>query len=134
MHARADAIVAAVRRCVGTPFRMQGRLPGTGLDCLGVVAEAARAAGGELRLPAYTLDGDHAALTRSWPTALGCVAVDKAEAGDVLVTAPSRHRRHFAVVTPAGVVHAHAGIGRVVEGPLDRDWSVLAAWRLPLGD
>ena len=52
--------------------------------------------------------------------------------GDILVIAPAPGRRHLAVVVPGGVVHAHAGLGRVVEGPLDPAWVVIGAWRLPI--
>jgi hypothetical protein len=51
--------------------------------------------------------------------------------GDLLVIAPAPRRRHLAVVTPAGIVHAHAGLARVVEGPIDPAWSIIGAWRLP---
>ena len=41
MHSRHAAIVAAVRACVGTRFRAQGRCPGIALDCVGVALVAA---------------------------------------------------------------------------------------------
>ncbi|GEM_PF-1878210 len=39
--------------------------------------------------------------------------------GDLIVVAPAPGRRHLAVVTDAGLVHAHAGLARVVEAPAD---------------
>jgi murein DD-endopeptidase / murein LD-carboxypeptidase len=130
--ARWPAIVAAVRACVGTRFRSQGRTPGLGLDCVGVALVAAGAAGmSGIRVPAYALGGDHEARMTDFLAGVGCLPVVDAEAGDMLVIAPSQRLRHIAVMTPFGVVHAHAGLGRVVEGPIDRDWAVLGAWRLP---
>ena len=125
-------VVAAVRACVGTRFRPQGRTPGLALDCVGVVLVGAAAAGLKPAVPmAYALGGDHEDNVEIVLEAAGCVHVLAPEPGDVLVLAPAPNRRHLAVVTPAGVVHAHAGIGRVVEGPLDPEWIIIGAWRLP---
>lgn len=129
--AEAAAIVAAVRACVGTKFRAQGRVPGLGLDCVGVALVAAHAAGmGAVRVPAYALRGDHAGAIDPALERLGCRPIAPARAGDLLVIAPAAGRRHLAVLTPAGAVHAHAGIGRVVEAPIDPDWTIIGAWRL----
>jgi murein DD-endopeptidase / murein LD-carboxypeptidase len=126
------AIVAAVRGCVGTRFRLQGRVPGLGLDCVGVVMIAAAAAGvGGFAPATYALGGDHEAEIEAALAAAGCQPVLVAMCGDILVIEPGPRRRHLAVVTPAGIVHAHAGLGRVVEGPLSPDWSIVGAWRLP---
>ena len=127
----AAAIVAAARTAVGTRFRPQGRLPGVGLDCVGVAMLAAEAAGVTPRIEAYVLGGDHDGKVEAVLAALGCRAVSWAVPGDLLLLAPTPRQRHLAVVTPAGVVHAHAGLGRVIEGPLDPEWTILGAWRLP---
>lgn len=125
-------IVAAVRACVGTRFRPQGRLPGLALDCVGVVLVAAKAAGIDMAaVPAYVMGGDREHEIDDALAAAGCFPVGEACAGDILVIVPALRRRHLAVVTPAGVVHAHAGLGRVVEGPIDPAWKIAGAWRLP---
>ncbi len=36
-----EAILNAARECIGTPFRHQGRNPGRGLDCVGLVRHPA---------------------------------------------------------------------------------------------
>ncbi len=131
LHVHSAAIVAAARGCIGTRFRAQGRVPGVGLDCVGVAVIAAAAAGVAIVPPVYTLGGDHEAALDGLIAAAGCRPVSTAAPGDLLTLAPSPGRRHFAVVTGFGVVHAHAGLGRVVEGPLDPGWTILAAWRLP---
>jgi hypothetical protein len=127
----ADAIVVAVRAAVGTRFRPQGRMAGVGLDCVGVALIAARAAGCEVRAEPYALGGDHGGRIEAVLGEMGCRAVAAAMPGDLLLLAPSPRQRHLAVVTPAGVVHAHAGLGSVVEGPLDPGWTIVGAWRLP---
>ena len=126
------AIVAAARACVGTRFRVQGRTPGLGLDCVGVVLVAARAAGiVPASLSAYALGSDHEADIEPVLAQVGCKFVVSALPGDILVIAPSTRQRHLAIVTKAGVVHAHAGLGRIVEGPVDAGWAIVGAYRLP---
>lgn len=131
LTARQVAIVAAVRAAVGTRFRPLGRRVGVGLDCVGVALIAAAAAGNALRTEPYVLGGDHDGKIEPVLRAVGCQPVARAAPGDLLLVAPTLRQRHLAVATPAGIVHAHAGLGRVVEGPLDPDWIVLGAWRLP---
>ncbi len=131
MHPAAPAIVAAARGCVGTRFRAQGRGVGIGLDCLGVALTAAAAAGVQFRVPRYALGGDHEARLDDGLAAQDCRAVQAPEPGDLIVVAPAPGRRHLGIVTSSGVVHAHAGLGRVVEGPLDPAWIVVGAWRFP---
>ena len=131
MHGRSDAIVAAVRGCLGTRFRPQGRHSGVGLDCVGVALIAAEAAGCAATAPRYALGGDHEARLDAAVAGLGCRPVADAVSGDLLVFAPATGRRHLAVATDRGIVHAHAGLRRVVEGPVDPAWTLIAAWRFP---
>lgn len=128
---RWTVIVAAARGCVGTRFRPQGRTPGLGLDCVGVLLVAAAAAGVVVEnLPGYRLGGDVPDLAAAL-AGHGCAPVAAALPGDVLVIAPAARQRHFGIVTPMGLVHAHAGLNRVVEGPIDPAWAIIGAWRLP---
>ena len=134
MHSKSAAIVAAARGCVGTRFRAQGRLPGLGLDCIGVALIAASAAGAaDLTAPPYTLSGDNENRIDAVLMTSGCrqLVDEPPEAGDLLVVAPALGRRHLAVVTDTGLVHAHAGLARVVEAPADPGWVSVSAWRLP---
>lgn len=129
---RWPAIVAAARSCIGTRFRAQGRKPGVGLDCVGVALFAAAAAG--LRAPmtaGYSLGGDHDFDVAAMMAGLGCTAIVVPLPGDIMLIAPAPRRLHLAVVTPAGIVHAHAAVGRVVEAPIDIGWSIIGAWRVP---
>jgi hypothetical protein len=129
---RRAAIVAAAQAAIGTRFRPQGRVPELALDCVGVALVAGQAAGVVLEeVPAYAINGDHGDRLDRVLTAIGCERVLTALPGDLLVVAPTPGRRHLAVVVPAGVIHAHAGLGRVVEGPLDPSWIILGVWRFP---
>ena len=132
MHPASAAIVAAARACVGTRFRPQGRVPGLALDCVGLALVAARAAGVAVAAPAYALGGDREPGLDEALVDAGLTIVAAPCPGDLLVVAPSPGRRHLAIVTDRGVVHAHAGLGRVVEGPPDAAWHLVGAWRLPV--
>lgn len=134
MHRHAARIVEAVRGCIGARFRPQGRDRDHGLDCIGVAMIAARAAGVDLRSPPYRLGGDHEAVLDIALAAAGLQRLTIPLPGDLLAVAPTACRRHLAIVTDRGVVHAHAGIGRVVEAPIDPAWTLVGAWRLPEGE
>ena len=131
MHPRAPEIVAAVRACLGTRFRPQGRTPGLALDCIGVALVAASAAHAILPDAAqYTLGGDHEHRLDAALAVYDRVAADWAMPGDLLVFAPAAGRRHLAIqVAPALIVHAHAGLRRVVEGPIEPAWALVGIWR-----
>lgn len=125
----ADRVAAAARAAVGVPFRLQGRDPESGLDCVGVVALSLAAGGHEGPVPAgYGLRcGDAARYRSCWA---GLADADGSRAGDVLLCLAGPRQLHLAVRTPAGVVHADAGLRRVVERPGVLPWPVLMAWRI----
>ncbi len=129
--AAAESVVAAARMCIGTAFRPQGRVAGLGLDCVGLVLVAAAAVGVRPVVPAYRLGGDHVALAEALLVAAGCRAVPTAHAGDIALLAPQARLRHLGIRVAGGLVHAHAGVARVIEGPVDPAWQWLGAWRLP---
>jgi len=118
-----ERMVEEARRCLGTPFHHQGRVPLVGLDCIGLVVVALRAAGygvrdrvGYGRLP----QGD--ALVAAL-VAHGAVRVDEARAGDVLLFAFCGVPQHVALCTGAAqMIHAYAPVGRVVESGLNAVW------------
>ena len=132
-------IVAAARRWVGTPFAHQARAPGVGLDCIGLVVCAARAAGLDVDdcrtykrrpNPRQLLGHLSAQAVRSSrrddPLAVesDVDAASCADVGDVLAfwfLRPSLPR-HLGIVTERGLLHTSLELGRVVEHPLDREW------------
>ena len=124
--ARAERIVAAARALVGVPFRPQGRDPAWGLDCAGVALVAAGATG---PTPDYALSGDNAGRIAAAFAAAGWVRTGAPAASDIVELAAAGHR-HLAVLTPSGAVHAHAGLRRVVEGPVPPEWVILRAWTI----
>jgi cell wall-associated NlpC family hydrolase len=126
----AEEIVARARARVGVRFRPQGRSPESGLDCIGLVAEALGA--GAVRAD-YPLRGGSAGRLEAGLQAAGLRRVFASRPGDVLVMRAGPEQLHLALLTSNGLVHADAGLRQVVErlGPLP--WPVLSIWRLGQG-
>jgi hypothetical protein len=114
------------RALVGTRFRPQGRGE-HGMDCIGLVLAACGlpedAAPRDYRLRSDRRDELAAGLLRHFRK------VRCAETGDVMMLEVASDQVHLAVRTDAGFVHAHAGIGRVVETPGMPEWPVIGAYR-----
>ena len=74
MTSLAERFAAQAEALVGTPFRLGGRDPATGLDCIGIAACALGRAGGEVHSPTgYALrniDIDRKQVTYLMETAL----------------------------------------------------------------
>jgi murein DD-endopeptidase / murein LD-carboxypeptidase len=122
----AGDVIARARACIGARFRVQGRDPTTGLDCVGLAAAAfGREAAGD-----YTLrGGDAGALAKRIAMAgLRDVSGD-VRAGDLLMVEAGPRQLHLIVLTESGFVHADARLRRVVETPGRPVWPVLCAWR-----
>lgn len=117
---------------VGAPFRAQGGDPATGVDCAGLVWAAYAAAGLRLVRPRdYPLRGWARARVEEALTAAGFVAVDAAvRDGDVALIAFAAGQFHLGLIGPGSLVHAHAGLRRVVETPFDVHAEGAALWRL----
>lgn len=134
------AIVTAARACLGTRFRHQGRAPGRGLDCVGLVAVVGRTLGlvdydviDYGRLP-------NEARLRAHIEAAGFQPVDPeaARAGDVALMRFTRAAQHVGILTgqsPKGrtLIHAWMQAGRVVEHRLDPSWRarILSVYSFP---
>ncbi|MEZ0497161.1 peptidoglycan endopeptidase [Sphingomonas sp. IW22] len=122
---RGDAAARAARALVGARFRLHGRDPATGLDCVGVAAAA-------LGCPApadyamRTGDADRAAMALA---AAGLGRVAHGAPGDVVLMRSGPGQLHLAVLTDSGMIHADASLRRVVERPGAPPWPVIGAWR-----
>ncbi|HET9511629.1 MAG TPA: NlpC/P60 family protein [Sphingomonas sp.] len=119
-----DDAVRRARAAVGTPFRLHGR-DADGLDCVGLVAIA-----WALPVPTgYRLrTGDPLMVARA-AAALGLTPAAEGRAGDVLLFASGPGQLHLGIDSGAGMVHADAGLRRVVERPGTAPWPLLARWR-----
>lgn len=122
-----NIFVARARTYVGSPFRFQGRESESGFDCVGLIVEVFA-----LERDAIPSDYDwrerradmEALAERFFDVGHGVL-----EAGDVLLVRTGRGRRHLAIWTGNGIVHADAVQGRVVERPGDVPWPMEAVWR-----
>ena len=52
-----------------------------------------------------------------------------AREGDLALVRPGPLQLHLMIVVSGGHVHAHAGVGRVVEMPGPSPWPVIGYWR-----
>ena len=117
---------------VGVPFRAQGCDPAMGVDCVGLVWAAYAAIGRRVVRPRdYPLRGWARARVAAALEAAGFVPVDaEARDGDVALIAFAAGQFHLGLTGPASLVHAHAGLRRVVETPFDAGREDAALWRL----
>jgi len=110
---------------VGAKFRLHGRDPATGVDCVGVAALAA----GVEAPSGYALRGGDAAAVAAAIESAGLVRASWALPGDVMLMRTGPGQLHLAVRTSRGFVHADAGLRRVVERPGEPEWEILGIWR-----
>lgn len=127
----AEAFIAAARGSVGTRFQHGGRLPGVGLDCIGVIVCAAQAAGYATQdRKAYPLrpNGElQPELDRQM------VRVTERAPGDVLLMRFEGDPHHLAIYTGETLIHAYAQAKKCVEQPFSQWWAArtVAAYRFP---
>jgi hypothetical protein len=118
----------AAMTLVGVPFRLHGRDPATGLDCIGLVAEAMARAGYTPVAPhGYSLRASSVEALFPFVSANGLKQVRKDGAIALVMVNPLQP--HLAVRVPGGFVHAHAGIGRVTFLPGELPWPIHTQWR-----
>jgi cell wall-associated NlpC family hydrolase len=126
-----SAVLAAARAALGVRFRLHGRDPASGLDCVGLAAWALRAGGFEGVVPSgYALRRGDAEAVRALIGVSGLVAAEDARAGDLLLLAAGPGQLHLAIDSGEGIVHADAMLRRVVERPGVPPWPVIGRWRV----
>jgi hypothetical protein len=121
-------VALAAQALVGARFRLHGRDPATGLDCVGLVAAVLGA-----KAPAgYGFRNRDISAAHTFAPAAGLAEVSGAiEPGDVLLVRSGPAQHHLLVAGPRGdFIHAHAGLRRVVATPAPLPWPVERHWRL----
>lgn len=130
------ALAAAAAQLIGSPFRLHGRDPATGLDCVGLVVAALTAIGARPLAPTgYSLRNLsidqwlHFAARSGLAPSPGPIRT-----GDVLLISFNHCQHHLAIAAEiaaggANVIHAHAGLRQVVRQPLEPAWQIHAKWR-----
>lgn len=130
---RQDRIIAAARAMIGVPFRLHGRSRETGVDCIGLALLTLKEAGQERAMRAaparYSIRGGRIARFEQGLREAGLRPVAEGRPGDFVLVRAGVAQFHLMIATGDGHVHAHAGIGRVVEMPGPSPWPVLGRWR-----
>ena len=120
MSAVADAAMALV----GTRYRLHGRDAVHGVDCVGLVALAC----GIAAPTGYGLRGSDPARVMAVLDGV-LERREVAAVGSVLLCVPGAGQLHLAVRVAGGIVHADAGVRRVVMRPGAVPWPVLGCWQ-----
>jgi NlpC/P60 family putative phage cell wall peptidase len=122
-----EDIVAEARRWIGTPWRHQARLRGVGVDCGGLVVGVGQALGLPVRdhPPGYARLPDGVSLRAC--VERQCTRIPALEPGAILLMRWEADPQHLAIVSTlpegfVGMIHAWAGIRRVVEHGLTPEW------------
>lgn len=121
-------VARAAEALIGTRFRLHGRDPATGLDCVGLVAAAL----GITAAPSgYGLRNRDVTAALAFAPGAGLIeSAGAIEPGDVLLVRPGTVQSHLLIAdTRGGFVHAHAGLRRVVAMPGPLPWPVERHWR-----
>ncbi|MET0249901.1 MAG: peptidoglycan endopeptidase [Sphingobium sp.] len=124
-------VAAEARGMVGAPFRLQGRDPVSGLDCVGLAVVALGRAGHAVTPPeGYGLRMGDEMRARAWLAAAGLSEAEHVMPGDLMLVRSGLLQLHLMIAMPgAGFVHAHAGLRKVVEMPGPPLWPVIGLWR-----
>ncbi len=128
-----DSVAQAALELVGCPFRLHGRDPASGIDCVGLIAAALTAIGVRPVAPGgYALRNLGIDHWLPFAAQSGLIPVTgETKAGDILLIALGFAQHHLVIAADTRtVVHAHAGLRRVVHQPRDPAWRVTAHWRI----
>ncbi|MEO7247100.1 MAG: hypothetical protein ABIW31_01490 [Novosphingobium sp.] len=126
-------LALAAEGLMGVPFRLHGRDPATGIDCIGLLACTFAACGIKTVLPTgYSLRTGQWQGLELFADQLGfgesCAPF---QPGDICLFQPSPAQLHFAIssLSTPGFVEAHAGLRRVVISPAPSRYPLLRLWR-----
>ena len=126
-------LARAAAALIGTRFRLHGRDPATGLDCVGVLEASLIATGRKLALPGgYGLRMRTIAHYTRRAAEFGFAAHEgEAAAGDIMLFCVGPGQYHFTICeSRQSFIHAHAGLRRVVRSAVPTDWPLVGHWRL----
>jgi len=139
--ANPDAVVAAARAWLGTPYHDQASLKGVGCDCLGLARGVWREVVGvePVPVPPYSRDwgetGRREVLFEGAAKAMIRIPVESAGPGDMILFRMRRGAivKHVGILTePDRFLHSYDRLG-VIEEPLTDAWRrrIAFAFRFP---
>lgn len=133
----APSLSTAARQFIGVPFRLHGRDPAVGLDCVGLVAAALAAMGRTPSVPnSYALRNSNIDSLLKFASSNGFGASsDTVRPDDLIMVLPGPAQFHLLVAEhESSFIHAHAGLRRVVRMPGPLGWPVYRHWSLSSKD
>jgi cell wall-associated NlpC family hydrolase len=123
MTPRQQQIIDAARSCIGTPFRHQGRCPGRGIDCAGVVVFVASQLGFAVRdVRGYHRTPHKGRLQKALEENPFLTQVAEPQPGDVLLLRIRHDPQHLAIYAGDSIVHSYETVGRVLEERFSDFW------------
>lgn len=132
-------IIDAARGLLGTPWQHQGRQPGIGIDCAGVILYVLGLNGFDYEVSGYPRQPD-GTLTTHAEACLTRIPKEAAQPGDVLIFRVKREPQHIALLTDKGILHSYerggGELSKVVEHGLTDSWRkhIVAAYKFPWVD
>lgn len=137
MTNHANALVDAARSFVGTPWHHQARVPGVGIDCVGVLVCGARRARIRVHdVPDYPTTPHGLWLIDELAKQMVRIALADMRLGDVLAFTWQSAPWHVAIVSkldPLSIIHAWRQVSTCVEQTLAESWRarIHSVWRFP---
>ncbi|MEO9470360.1 peptidoglycan endopeptidase [Parasphingorhabdus sp.] len=136
---RAQIVAGEARRLCGTRYRLHGRDPVHGIDCIGLCWLSLAAAGIRCEAPnGYALRGGTVKQVERFMSGIGLTRIGEYGGqsprrwrdGDIMLTRPAPLQLHMIIGAAGGMVHAHAGLRKVVFSRAGRLGELLAIFRL----
>lgn len=123
-----EDIIATAKSMLGTPYHHQGRVPGVGLDCIGLVVCTVRALGAVIQ---DRTDYPRTAIPSEFVQAVAAQVPMKSVSarmpGDLLLIRPRKALQHAAILVDAQtIIHADHVSGVVLRGL--SDWAAQIAY------
>jgi murein DD-endopeptidase / murein LD-carboxypeptidase len=123
-----DPRVVRAREFLGTPFKLHGRDPAEGVDCVGLIALiGGRIDGVPTGYSMRNVQGGR------WALEMDKVANRSTDGrygpGDILLMQAGPAQYHLGCWSGDGLIHADARLRRVVETPGPVPWPILGVWR-----
>lgn len=133
-------VVSCARSMLGTPYHHQARLPGIGLDCIGLVICVARQCGlvpSNFEIPTYSRMPDGRLMPQAGEY-MTSIAQSEMQIADVVVLALDTEPQHFGILADYrhggfSIIHAANDAGKVIETRLmfHASFKFVAAFCLP---
>lgn len=120
-----NQIIQLARTMIDTPWHHAGRLPGVGLDCVGLILVPAQLAGYKITdLKNYSQYPDGDTLLSSLRDRFNEIPLSERSVGDVLVfRIKGKLPQHVAWMTDVGMIHSWQNLNKVCEHNIGQSWT-----------